>query len=151
MMIDAGTILTTAKSNPYFERALESTHGYSSAVALRDAAQRRRLQLPAVAPPTPPTTADAIDDYLAAVADAEAQLRSRDAQMTALADLVRRADGEIVAAVLVNPDVVLASLAEDFAALIERVEHVSVGYEGHDLGDLGAVSLLVAAAMSRSL
>ena len=82
-MYDPLTILQTARVNRPYRNALEADGQYVQAAATREKALEAQCTLPAVHWPTSPLDADvALDDWVAAVADARAAEQAREAKLT---------------------------------------------------------------------
>lgn len=130
-MADALRPLRAAATNQYFRAAIEKNPGYKRAVALREKAIAAQRDF---APPHPlmsPLHSDdvIIPDFLDQAAAAESVERVRQAKLFALQELVRDCDRQI-AGVMIQPDPLLASLAEDLDTLMEQVDAVVAQLRG---------------------
>ena len=135
-MYDPLTVLQTARVNRPYRNALEADAQYVQAAATREKALEAQHTLPAVHWPTSPLDTDvALDDWVAAVADARAAEQAREAKLTALRGLARDCEGVIVGCARVNPDRILKLLAAEFDALMAEVKSVVARLDGATSAD----------------
>jgi hypothetical protein len=126
---NAFNIMRRCRANVYYRRAIDS-EDYRDAVALREAALKQQLALPAVQRPDEPTTPDAdLGVWLDATVEAEAAERARATRHSALTALMNACNRRIEAAVI-YPDRMLSTLHAELAALMTDVGAVAQRLNG---------------------
>lgn len=119
-MHHAQTIISKAKSNPYFRNAID-TDEYRAAFELREQVDAQRKALPAVDLITEPTSGAELGDWLEQIVKVHEAEHHRELHYNALMALFNTCNQRIAAVIDISPDTVLRKLSNSMNELLAEV------------------------------
>lgn len=129
-MPNAAGLAAAARTNEYLRRALEPFPDYATAVELRAKVITAQKELRGVGVVPSPADAAGLDDFLAAVEQRTLDELAFEAKRRALMSLRGEIDNRLTSVITVHSDAILASLASQFATLMEEVRSVAAELHG---------------------
>lgn len=127
----AAQVISRARANRFYARALTSCPEYVAAVELRDRLLEAKQTLPGVrAVPAPRNADDDLDAWLSAVVAADAAERERDVKTAALTAERISCDKRIESLAVTQTDRILGCLDADLADVMAKVESVVERLDG---------------------